>query len=130
MIGECLTIKQEKEAGQSGDDRELLERFLTIWRSLVESSTPVFVKKGQVLFYAGHVPCGVYVVTSGTIGLHRDETKGSVGSLAQFQPVGLDLIMAGMTYPESAIAETDAKVYFISKSDLVDLGVRLAQEDR
>jgi CRP-like cAMP-binding protein len=105
------------------EDRILADRFVQTWRELVRQSTPLDVKKGQVLFYEGHAPCGVYVIASGTLKLKREEDGHFVGSLALFQPIGLDLLAGNIPYPYSAIAETDAKAYFIAKSDLAVLGI-------
>ena len=110
-------------SGHREEDRVLADRFVQTWRELVRQSTPLDVKKGQVLFYEGHAPCGVYVIASGTLSLKREEDGHFVGSLALFQLIGLDLLAGNIPYPYSAIAQSDAKAYFIAKSDLDVLGI-------
>lgn len=93
--------------------------FLTHWQKIMKRGTPIVLKKNQVLFYEGHVPSGVYVVTSGKVLLTQSGNKSkSVGILEPNQPFGIDLLALNQSYPYSAVAEEDVRAFFITKTEL------------
>lgn len=106
---------------RKGEDVAMAKNFLSYWEDLVRRSTHLQLKKGQKLFYEGHVPCGVFVIVSGKVSLFKDgkQGEGPVGQLAANQPIGIDLLANEQPYPFTAIADDDdVEAYFVSKSDL------------
>ncbi len=122
MTDKIITFLNHSEQ-RKDDDIVMAKNFLNYWEELMHSSTPVHLKKGQKLFYEGHAPCGVFVIVAGKVNLFHEENqeKKSIGQLALYQPIGIDLLANEQPYPYTAIAEDDVKVYFISKGDLMDM---------
>ena len=64
-------------------------------------------KKEQVLFYEGHLPCGVFVLL-----------KGQTSPPAKDKFLGLTELLADKPYSETVTATTDVCVALISKSEV------------
>lgn len=122
-MGDSVYTFLIKSEPRNAEDKILMERFVGYWSELIRQSTPIDLKKGQALFYEGHLPCGIFVIVSGEVLLFqkgRFEQDGALGKLTYFQPIGIDLLANGHLYPYTAMASQDAKAYFISKSDLAE----------
>lgn len=107
----------------SESHRAQIALFLARWQDVLKKSTPIDLKKGQVLFYQGHTPCGVFVLTSGVVALYSEQ-NGNIeakGELVRNQPVGIDLIYQDESYPFTGVVEQDVQGFFISKTDLQGL---------
>ena len=97
---------------------------MNYWQALLLQSTAVQLKKGQTLFYKGHMPCGVFVVVAGPVNYFQEtgHAENPVGQFSNFQPIGIDLLTSQQPYPFTAIASgDDVRAYFISKNDLMAL---------
>lgn len=90
------------------------------WAGFLGSATPMAFKKGQVLFYEGHFPYGVFILTSGSVRLVSRVDPGirNRGRIVAGEPFGFDFIALEVAYPCTAVADTDAAVLFIPRSTL------------
>lgn len=76
-------------------------------------------KAGQIIFYRGHHPYGLYVVRRGRVVLHADDaggrrfTKRVVGSGMIF---GEEALKAGDAFEATATAVTDSDISFFPKT--------------
>lgn len=118
-----------KEISLSESQKQQALTFLTYWESTLHKSTPVILNQGQALFYQGHYPCGVYVVTSGIVELWRDgapaETPAS--TVKHNHPIGMDLLAEEKPYPYTAVVSQNMSGFFISKSRLSHL-IRMSKD--
>lgn len=94
--------------------------FLKLWDALLKQGVHHQYHKGQVLFYKGHTPYGIFIIVSGKVGLfgseHMDPNEAFQASLQS--PIGLDVILSHQCYPFTAVAQSDVKAVFIAKSSL------------
>ena len=80
-------------------------------------------KKGQVIFYAGHKPLGIYLIESGSIAIefpNRSEEEQTLISEKRCI-LGLDFLLADIPYPFSARAVSPVKTWFISRHQVMDI---------
>lgn len=92
-------------------NRELSSR----WSDMIKESTLLDFKVGQVIFYEGHVPYGVFVFVSGKISLstrYDDEIKEAPLNV----PIGVEAFFDQVPYQYTATAETPVKAYFVGNS--------------
>lgn len=108
------------KVSETNDNKAMVERVLHHWQKLLGEGSVMEFKKGQVLFYAGHVPYGAFVLVSGSVALAAEDVKQRrhAKALTLYEPFGLDLLTLGLAYPCTAIAEKDACVLFLSKAAL------------
>lgn len=101
------------------------QELISEWSEFVNNGSLIGFKKGQILFYKGHFPYGVFVLLSGRVKLvHETEARvEEIYYLLKNEPFGLDLIVLDQEYPCVAIAEEDTKVLFIPKSLLQQKGI-------
>ena len=91
---------------------------MDIWKQALQESTILHFNKGQVIFYQGHQPYGIFVIKSGSVVFtSQDHEEKEIHLLApQKMPIGIDFIMGNETYPYSAVACSDVVVFFINKT--------------
>lgn len=101
-------------------DKPIKDGFLKVWGQLIEQSVLHQYHKGQVLFYKGHLPYGIFIIVSGQVHLvGTEETNPEQGFPALlYNPIGFDLLFSRQCYPFTAIAQSDVKAVFIAKSSL------------
>lgn len=78
-------------------------------------------KSGQIIFYQGNDPMGLYTIQSGLIKLESVSNDGSAHTLRLMGPgqaVGYRSLFAGGTYQASAVAVEDGQICFIPKTVL------------
>ncbi|MBC7372152.1 MAG: Crp/Fnr family transcriptional regulator [Bdellovibrionaceae bacterium] len=79
-------------------------------------------KTGQVVFYAGNAPLGIFTVQSGVIKLESVSSTGSAHTLRLVGPggaLGYRSMFAEEPYHASAIAVEDSVLCFVPKSDIM-----------
>jgi len=102
-------------------------RFMNLFHSLPPEALEVFnrskvvnfYKKGQLLFYEGSKPLGVYCINSGRVKLYKTGEDGKQHILRIYgkgEILGLASIFAGRDYTTSAEAIEDSVICFIEKS--------------
>lgn len=119
-----LPLFQIQDVPFTSEHKEQVDAFLSHWAQVINNSTPVELKKGQIMFYEGHMPCGLYIVTKGLVSLVKESENNEivkVGSIGLLQPVGLDLLQHNLAYPNTAIVEKQMQGFFISKANLAGL---------
>lgn len=119
-----LPLLQIQNVPFTDEHKEQIEAFLTHWSQIIKRGTPVDLKKGQILFYEGHMPCGVYIVTKGVVCLVKESPNNEIikiGTVGLSQPIGLDLLQHNLPYPHTAIVEKEMQGFFVSKASLTDL---------
>ncbi|MBI2340694.1 MAG: cyclic nucleotide-binding domain-containing protein [Deltaproteobacteria bacterium] len=85
--------------------------------SLSREGNPVHYRKGQVIFYEGHHPCGFYLLRQGKVSLKESRTSGG----AKMHPtedklLGLMHLLSDTPYCSTCTAEDDVDIVFIPKT--------------
>ncbi|HLG18440.1 MAG TPA: cyclic nucleotide-binding domain-containing protein [Bdellovibrionota bacterium] len=92
-------------------------KSLTDWKRRIPPSR---YKAGQVLFYRGHLPYGLFVIHEGAVELRITEKdlhaplKAGPGAM-----LGLASLVANQPYPLTALVVNDVLVSFTEKSTLL-----------
>lgn len=87
---------------------------------LVQAEERVHYTPGQMLFYEGHKPYGIYVLRKGRIRLFR-KTNGGEELIKIIEPtriLGESEFLGSTSFPYSAKAETDVSISFFSRASL------------
>ena len=87
---------------------------------LVQAEERLGFKKGQMIFYEGHKPCGIFVLKTGFVRLFRMES-GAEKVLAIREPGQVleeKAFLQDKSFGCSARAETDVSVGFFSRKFL------------
>ncbi|MDP2423267.1 MAG: Crp/Fnr family transcriptional regulator [Bacteroidales bacterium] len=94
---------------------------------LFHKKTCYFYKKGQVIFYEGKRPLGIYCVQSGKIKISRLGVEGKEQIVRIAMPgdlLGLRSLIAGRNYSNSATTIDDSVVCFINKRKFFQITIR------
>ncbi len=88
------------------------------WKDIVALGEALTFRAGQVLFYEGHEPYGIFVILSGLV---EEVNSGKdcgreFWSSPQGQVLGLSHILNGSPLCCTAVAATDCEVLFIPKT--------------
>lgn len=88
--------------------------------NLVQAEERVNYKSGQVLFYEGHKPYGIYVLRKGRIRLFKKKNSGEelLKIIEPTQILGENEFMESRYFTYSAKAETDISVSFFSRATM------------
>lgn len=89
-----------------------------------ENKTYNFYKKGQLIFFEGNRPQGLYCIHQGKVKIHKlgDDGKEQIVRLAKKgSMLGYRSLLSSEPYTASATALEDCKICFISKSTIMDL---------
>lgn len=89
-----------------------------------QAKTTVRYKAGQVIFYAGNDPIGMYTINSGLVKLEVTSPTGTAHTLRLIGPggvLGYRSLFAGEPYHASAIAVEDCELCFLPKADLMNV---------
>lgn len=76
-------------------------------------------KAGQVIFYEGHYPYGVYILRKGRVRLFTKAVDGEARLLKIVEPeqiLGEEAYRSGRPFGYSAEAETDVAIGFVSRT--------------
>lgn len=90
--------------------------------TLSENKTCIKYKKGQVIFYEGTRPLGLFCVNEGKIKVYKDGSQGkeqiiNFGKHGDF--LGYRALLSEEMYAASAMVLEDATVCFVPKSDFM-----------
>lgn len=91
------------------------------WDELLETGQKISFSKGQVLFYEGHSPYGIFVLKSGKVRFSVGEKPCPVDHLwkaPKGNGIGLHHFFDQTPFCCTCIALTDCKMVFISKTQL------------
>ena len=89
---------------------------------LLKGGQKLTFRKGQVLFYEGHIPYGVFVIRSGSVNFEQGETPCKDEHLwvsTQGKVVGLRQVLDGTPSCCTSLATEDCETTFISKTLLL-----------
>lgn len=81
-------------------------------------------KAGQVIFYAGNDPLGIFTIQSGLVKLEVTSSAGTAHTLRLYGPgnaLGYRSLFANEPYHGSAIAMEDCELCFVPKSVINDI---------
>ena len=109
--------------------QETLSHLSKDWDKLILEGKKMAYKKGQVLFYEGHEPYGIFALDTGTVTFVRKTDQGEdvvdvlcgeahTNSVSRWRVLGLSVLIDGTTYCCTCTASEDCKVVFISKTQL------------
>lgn len=99
---------------------ESSESFTSLFQNIAEYFEERNIARDQIIIEQGHDPGGIYFIESGriTIQLESHKEKGiRLKSLGSGTVVGEVSLYLGSKASASVIAETDCKIFFLSKSD-------------
>lgn len=104
-------------------DVDMQEAFDRL-KGFMSVGTMMEFKPGQMLYYKGHKPYGVFIVLAGEVKLSHHHKVGEdedheFSTMPLGYPYGFDLIMTDLAYPCTAIAEGLVKALFIARSNLL-----------
>ncbi len=91
---------------------------------LSENKTFNLYKKGQVIFYEGNMPQGIYCIHSGKVKIHKmgDDGKMQIVRLAKKNNIiGYRALLSGENYNATATAIEDTLVCFFPKNIYLNL---------
>ncbi len=90
----------------SPEERIRYQQIVATSARLLTEGKFLSYQRGQTIFYAGHLPYGLYVVQEGVVSIPTD-----AGQL-----LGLRHLLARTPYCETAIAKSDVEVMFFSRT--------------
>jgi CRP-like cAMP-binding protein len=89
------------------------------WDASVSEGQPIDFKRGQVLFYEGHIPYGVFVILSGHVSLVEGHSP-CLHEHSRMSPqglvFGLDAALEGIPSCCTCVADEDCRAVFVSKT--------------
>lgn len=90
------------------------------WNEAIAQGQALTFHRGQVLFYEGHMPYGIFLVRSGQVELSScgESCAAESWSAPQGKIFGISHVVAGSPFCCTGVAATDCEVIFISKSRL------------
>ncbi|MBI1909489.1 MAG: cyclic nucleotide-binding domain-containing protein [Deltaproteobacteria bacterium] len=101
---------------------ETLLSLKTHWNELLKQGQPLSFRKGQVLFYEGHIPYGLFIVQSGKVRYTRESGSCRAEhhvSSSEGEVLGLSHFFEENPYCCTCTASQNCQVVFISKSQLL-----------
>lgn len=113
----CAECKQHKDSCFCVLTEEKLD-------SLSYEKTSDFYRKGQVIFYEGNHPRGLFCIFTGKVKLHKlgDEGKEQILRFCKAGDIlGYRALLSGDLYSATATAIEDCQVCFIPKAHYLDL---------
>lgn len=87
-------------------------------------SVPQLFRKGQTIFYSGHMPYGLFVLISGEIKLKYDNKQIEIISSPSI--IGISAFLKKSPYSATASATSESKIYFLSYTILKEKGYSLS----
>lgn len=93
--------------------RWLPTKILADIGQIAKHRTPVVYRKGQVLFYEGHTPYGLFVIQEGQVRLLRKEV---VDKKTSTHVPGFAHLVTQTPYCSTCVAETDVKAVFLPRT--------------
>ena len=86
---------------------------------MVKKATLAHFKKDQVLFYKGHLPCGLFILKKGRVSLPSEVMeKVFIADHQENILLGLNSFVCEKLYEETCRALDDVEVFFLSKSTI------------
>lgn len=85
---------------------------------LLEMGDKVHYGQGQILFYQGHMPYGVFLLKKGDLSWQPDDTAGNRQKrdhCEQDRLIGLRHLLSDTPYCQTCHAQTDIEAIFLSK---------------
>ena len=84
---------------------------------LIRDGNAVHYRKGQVIFYEGHHPCGFYLLKEGRVSL-KESTAGSRPKMhpTEDKLLGLVHLLSETPYCSACTAEEDVDIIFVPKT--------------
>lgn len=109
------------------DPHPLNDHFLELIEKIALDMIPLVYQKGQVLFYEGHVPYGLFVIKKGKVKFIKGHK--SPKEIQSLTPIlGYQHLISETPYCASCLAETEVKAVFLPKTVVQDV-VKGAKKD-
>lgn len=103
-------------------DESILCSFPDAIDAIQQARVSCRFKAGQVIFYAGNDPLGIFTIQSGLVKLEVTSQTGAAHTLRLMGPggaLGYRSLFANEPYHASAIAVEDCELCFIAKADIM-----------
>lgn len=109
-----------KQKSEDSKTKIALKAFRKYVAPILHAEEHLNYKSGQVIFYEGHKPYGVYVLKKGRVRLFRrnEEAEKLVRIVVPGHILGVDEVAESQSFAFGARAETDVSVSFFSRSCL------------
>lgn len=91
------------------------------WEELLREGRKLFFRKGQTLFYEGHIPYGLFVLKSGQVdftGSCLSCTEEHGWASPNGEVLGMQTFLKKLPYCCTCTAKQDCQTIFISKTQL------------
>jgi CRP-like cAMP-binding protein len=95
-----------------------------VWKYLDQVKQKIFFKPDQYIFYQDNEPLGLYILSSGLIGLQMDTAEGLTHTLRYIKPgsaFGYRSLFSNEKYSASAKTIQTSEVCFIPKSSVMTI---------
>ncbi len=92
------------------------------WETVRREGQPLSFRKGQVLFYEGHYPYGLFVLMSGQVSFTREGIPSGDDHRWPFlkrEAIGVEALVKNEAYCCTCTAVRDCQAVFLSKTQLV-----------
>lgn len=100
---------------------KIIQKLESQWSKLKKQAQALHFKKGQILFYEGHLPYGIYLIESGKLVFRKDEKtcfKEHEFRIHKDRVIGLHTLLDNLSNECSCEAETECNLLFVSKTQL------------
>lgn len=84
---------------------------------MAKNMTPIVYQCGQVLFYEGHMPCGLFVIKEGKVELSNRVSLNDF----DFPALGFQNLLSQTPYGATCTATTVVKAVFLAKTVVQDI---------
>ena len=90
------------------------------WKQAISKGQALTFHRGQVLFYEGHLPYGVFLIRSGHVELSScgENCAAESWSTPEGKIFGISHVLSGSPFCCTGTAAVDCEVVFIAKSEL------------
>jgi cAMP-binding proteins - catabolite gene activator and regulatory subunit of cAMP-dependent protein kinases len=103
-------------------DENILAALMNQWEALFRAGQPLLFRKGQVFFYQGHHPCGLFVLREGRVDFSGDNChreKEHQWDSPNGVALGLNPFFDDSPSCCTCTANENCQVIFISKTQLI-----------
>jgi len=112
----CCKGRSDRPVAPTSSD----DHFLELIEKIALDMIPLVYQKGQVLFYEGHVPYGLFVIKKGRVKFMKGhQSPKEIQSLPSI--LGYQHLVSETPYCASCLAETEVKAVFLPKAIVQDM---------
>ncbi len=107
------SIRKKKKTGL----KTILQKIFTRWDELCAQGERASFHRGQILFYKGHLPAGLFVLYAGSVSFKTSKIKKVMTQTPSI--LGLHELVKDAPHSTTCFAKSDVESIFIPKSALL-----------